>query len=122
MEHGGIEEPKPGYKPSFKGGYFPVSPTDSYQDLRGEMVYEMMKVGIVVEEHHHEVATAGQSEIDMKFQPLLAMGNQFMWHKYIARNVARRNGKTVTFTPKPVFENNGSGMHTHLSFWKDGKP
>jgi glutamine synthetase len=117
-----IEEPNLGYKPSFKGGYFPVSPTDTYHDLRGEMVYEMMKVGIVVEAHHHEVATAGQSEIDMKFQPLLAMADQFMWYKYIARNVARRNEKTVTFMPKPVFEDNGSGMHTHLSLWKNGEP
>jgi glutamine synthetase len=117
-----IEEPNLGYKPSFKGGYFPVSPTDTYHDLRGEMVYEMMKVGIVVEAHHHEVATAGQSEIDMKFQPLLAMADQFMWYKYIAKNVARRNGKTVTFMPKPVFEDNGSGMHTHLSLWKNGEP
>ena len=77
-----IEEPNLGYKPSFKGGYFPVSPTDTYHDLRGEMVYEMRKVGIVVEAHHHEVATAGQSEIDMQFQPLLKMADQFMWYKY----------------------------------------
>lgn len=117
-----IEEPNLGYKPSFKGGYFPVSPSDTYHDLRGEMVYEMMDVGIVVEAHHHEVATAGQSEIDMKFQSLLAMADQFMWYKYIIKNVARRNGKTVTFMPKPVFEDNGSGMHTHLSLWKDGEP
>ena len=76
-----IEEPNLGYKPSFKGGYFPVSPTDTYHDLRGEMVYEMRKIGIVVEAHHHEVATAGQSEIDMQFQPLLKMADQFMWDK-----------------------------------------
>jgi glutamine synthetase len=117
-----FEEPNLGYKPSFKGGYFPVSPTDTYHDLRGEMVAEMQKVGIVVEAHHHEVATAGQSEIDMKFDELLKMADQFMWYKYIVKNVARRNGKTVTFMPKPVFEDNGSGMHTHLSLWKDGKP
>jgi len=117
-----FEEPNLGYKPSFKGGYFPVSPTDTYHDLRGEMVYTLQQVGIEVEAHHHEVATAGQSEIDMKFQPLLKMGDQFMWYKYVIRNVARRAGKTVTFMPKPVFEDNGSGMHTHMSLWKDGKP
>jgi len=117
-----IEEPNLGYKPSFKGGYFPVSPTDTYHDLRGEMVYEMRKVGIAVEAHHHEVATAGQSEIDMRFQSLLKMADQLMWYKYICKNVARRHGKTVTFMPKPIFEDNGSGMHTHFSLWKDGKP
>lgn len=116
-----FEEPNLGYKPSFKGGYFPVSPTDTYHDLRGEMVYEMQKVGIVVEAHHHEVATAGQAEIDMKFEDLLKMADQFMWYKYIIKNVAKRADKTVTFMPKPVFEDNGSGMHSHLSLWKDGK-
>ena len=119
---GRIEEPNLGYKPSFKGGYFPVSPTDTFHDLRGEMVYEMRKIGIVVEAHHHEVATAGQSEIDMKFQPLLTMCDQFMWYKYICKNVAKRHGKTVTFMPKPIFEDNGSGMHSHTSLWKGGKP
>ena len=117
-----FEEPNLGYKPGFKGGYFPVSPTDTYHDLRGEMAYEMRKVGIVVEAHHHEVATAGQSEIDMQYGPLLKMGDQFMWYKYIIKNVARRAGKTVTFMPKPVFEDNGSGMHSHFSLWKGGKP
>lgn len=116
-----FEEPNLGYKPSFKGGYFPVSPTDTYHDLRGEMVAEMQKIGIVVEAHHHEVATAGQAEIDMQFAELLKMSDQFMWYKYIIKNVAKRKGKTVTFMPKPVFEDNGSGMHTHLSLWKDGK-
>jgi glutamine synthetase len=117
-----FEEPNLGYKPSYKGGYFPVSPTDTYHDLRGEMVYEMMKIGIAVEAHHHEVATAGQSEIDMRFAPLVQMGDQMMWYKYICRNVAKRQGKTVTFMPKPVFQDNGSGMHTHFSLWKDEKP
>ncbi|MGC9454379.1 MAG: type I glutamate--ammonia ligase [Phycisphaerae bacterium] len=117
-----FEEPNLGYKPSFKGGYFPVSPTDTYHDLRAEMCRELRRVGIVVEAHHHEVATAGQSEIDMKFSPLRDMGDQFMWYKYIIRNVARRNGKTVTFMPKPVFQDNGSGMHSHFSLWKDGEP
>jgi len=117
-----FEEPNLGYKPSYKGGYFPVSPTDTLQDLRAEMVEEMMKVGIKVEAHHHEVATAGQSEIDMRFSPLLQMGDQMMWYKYVVRNVAKRNGKSATFMPKPIFEDNGSGMHTHFSLWKDGKP
>jgi len=117
-----FEEPNLGYKPSFKGGYFPVSPTDTYQDLRSEMVFEMQKVGIVVEAHHHEVATAGQAEIDMRFSDLVKMSDQFMWYKYIIKNVAKRNGKTVTFMAKPVFDDNGSGMHTHFSLWKQGKP
>lgn len=117
-----FEEPNLGYKPSFKGGYFPVSPTDTYHDLRTEMVRELEKVGIVVEAHHHEVATAGQSEIDMRFAPLLKMGDQLQWYKYIIKNVAKRHNKTVTFMPKPIFGDNGSGMHTHISLWKDNKP
>jgi glutamine synthetase len=117
-----FEEPNLGYKPSYKGGYFPVSPTDTYHDLRGEMVYTMNGVGIVVEAHHHEVGTAGQSEIDMQYAELLSMADQFAWYKYIIRNVAKRQGKSVTFMPKPIFDDNGSGMHTHLSLWKDGAP
>ena len=117
-----IEEPNLGYKPSFKGGYFPVSPTDTYHDLRTEMVLQMQKVGIVVEAHHHEVGTGGQAEIDMKYEPLLDMADQFMWFKYIIKNVAKDHGKTVTFMPKPIFEDNGSGMHTHMSLWKNGEP
>jgi len=117
-----FEEPNLGYKPSYKGGYFPVSPSDTYHDLRGEMVAEMRKVGITVEAHHHEVGTAGQGEIDMKYEPLLKMADQFMWFKYIIKNVARRHGKTVTFMPKPIFDDNGSGMHTHVSLWKGGEP
>ncbi|MBW3543470.1 MAG: type I glutamate--ammonia ligase [Planctomycetes bacterium] len=116
------EEPNLGHKPGYKGGYFPVAPVDSYNDLRGEMVYEMRKIGIQVEAHHHEVGTAGQCEIDMRFQPLLKMGDQFLWYKYIIKNVARRHGKTVTFMPKPIFGDNGSGMHTHISLWKNEKP
>ena len=117
-----FEEPNLGYKPSFKGGYFPVSPTDTYHDLRTEMVIEMQKVGIIVEAHHHEVATAGQAEIDMKFQDLVKMADQYMWYKYIIKNVAKRHGKTVTLMAKPIFQDNGSGMHTHFSLWKGGKP
>jgi glutamine synthetase len=115
-----IEEPNLGYKPSYKGGYFPVSPTDTYHDLRGEMVYIMRKIGIIVEAHHHEVGTGGQAEIDMQYGDLLTMADQFMWYKYIIKNVAKRHGKTVTFMPKPIFQDNGSGMHTHFSLWKNG--
>ena len=111
-----------GHKIGYKGGYFPVSPIDTMHDLRGEMVNQLRKVGIVIEAHHHEVATAGQCEIDMKFEELLKMADQFMWYKYIIKNVAKQHGKTVTFMPKPVFEDNGSGMHTHISIWKDGNP
>ncbi|MFO7544267.1 MAG: type I glutamate--ammonia ligase [Trueperaceae bacterium] len=117
-----FEEPNLGYKPSYKGGYFPVSPTDTYHDLRGEMVQEMTRLGIKVEAHHHEVGTAGQSEIDMRFADLLSMADQMMWYKYIIKNVAKKYGKTVTFMPKPIFQDNGSGMHTHVSFWKGGEP
>lgn len=117
-----FEEPNLGYKPSYKGGYFPVAPSDTYHDLRGEMVYEMMKVGIRVEAHHHEVATGGQCEIDMRFAPMLQMADQMMWFKYIVRNVARRHNKTVTFMPKPIFDDNGSGMHTHMSLWNEEQP
>jgi glutamine synthetase len=115
-----IEEPNLGYKPSYKGGYFPVSPTDTYGDLRTEMVNLMRQIGIVIEAHHHEVGTGGQAEIDMKYEDLLTMSDQFMWYKYIIKNVALRKGKTVTFMPKPIFEDNGSGMHTHFSLWKGG--
>jgi glutamine synthetase len=117
-----FEEPNLGYKPSYKGGYFPVSPTDTYHDLRGEMVNVMRSVGIMVEAHHHEVGTAGQGEIDIRYSPLLQMGDHFMWFKYIVKNVAKRHGKTVTFMAKPIFDDNGSGMHTHISLWKRGRP
>ncbi|RMG40926.1 MAG: type I glutamate--ammonia ligase [Planctomycetota bacterium] len=116
------EEPNLGHKPGYKGGYFPVAPIDSYHDLRSEMVRVMREIGIEVEAHHHEVGTAGQGEIDMKFQELLVMSDQFMWYKYIIKNVAKAAGKTVTFMPKPIFEDNGSGMHTHMSLWKGGQP
>ncbi len=116
------EEPNLGHKPGYKGGYFPVAPIDSFHDLRSEMVAEMRKVGIVVEAHHHEVGTAGQAEIDMRFQSLLKMADQMMWYKYIIKNVAKRRGNTVTFMPKPIFGDNGSGMHTHMSLWKGEKP
>jgi glutamine synthetase len=116
-----FEEPNLGYKPSYKGGYFPVSPTDTQQDIRTEMVEEMQKVGIVVEKHHHEVATGGQAEIDMLYAPLVEQADKLMWYKYIVKNVAKRHGKTATFMAKPIFQDNGSGMHTHFSLWKGGK-
>jgi len=111
-----------GYKPQFKGGYFPVSPVDTFTDLRTEMVLTMQQVGIEVETHHHEVGTAGQAEIDMKYDSMLKMSDQLMWYKYVVKNVAMQAGKTVTFMPKPLYDDNGSGMHTHMSLWKDEKP
>jgi glutamine synthetase len=116
------ENPNLGYKPRFKEGYFPVPPHDSLQDIRSEMILTMESVGITIEVHHHEVATAGQCEIDMKFNSLLQMADNVLWYKYIVKNVARKHGKVATFMPKPLFGDNGSGMHTHQSLWKDGKP
>ncbi len=116
------ENPNLGYKPRHKEGYFPVPPTDSYEDMRTEMVLTMQKCGIHVEAQHHEVATAGQGEIDMRFSPIVQMADNLMLFKYIIKNIARKHGKTVTFMPKPVFGDNGSGMHTHQSIWKDGNP
>lgn len=111
-----------GNKIRHKEGYFPVAPIDTQQDIRSEMIVEMQKVGIPVEKHHHEVATAGQAEIDLRFDSLVTMADKMMMYKYIVKNVAKRHGKTVTFMPKPLFGDNGSGMHTHQSIWKDGKP
>jgi glutamine synthetase len=116
------EGPNLGYKTKHKQGYFPVAPTDSQQDLRTEMCLVLEEVGIEVECQHHEVASAGQAEIDMKFTTLLKMGDQLKWYKYIIKNVANRWNKTVTFMPKPVIGDNGTGMHVHQSIWKDGKP
>jgi glutamine synthetase len=118
----GRKEDNLGYRPRYKEGYFPVPPTDHYQDLRSEMVTTMMQCGIEVECHHHEVATGGQAEIDMVFKPLLQCADNTMLYKYITRNVANQYGKTVTFMPKPLFQDNGSGMHCHQSLWKGGKP
>ena len=111
-----------GYKPRYKEGYFPVPPNDSLQDIRTEMVLEMERVGIRVEKQHHEVATAGQAEIDMRFQSLVKMADWLTWYKYIVKNVATRHGMTATFMPKPIFGDNGSGMHTHQSIWKGETP
>jgi glutamine synthetase len=116
------EGPNLGYKPRHKEGYFPVPPMDKFQDLRSEMVLTLEELGIDVEAQHHEVATAGQAEIDMRFKPLLQMADQLMWFKYVLKNVAYRNNHTVTFMPKPLFEDNGTGMHTHISIWKGDQP
>jgi len=110
------------YKPRYKGGYFPVSPMDHFSDLRSEMVRTMIACGLDIEMHHHEVGTAGQAEIDFRFDTLLKTADNLMTYKYIVKNVARRNGKTATFMPKPIFGDNGSGMHCHQSLWKDGAP
>jgi glutamine synthetase len=111
-----------GYRPRYKEGYFPVPPTDHYQDLRAEMVDVMLKCGLDIECHHHEVATGGQAEIDQRFDTLVKSADNMMLYKYCVRNVANRRGKTVTFMPKPLFADNGSGMHCHQSLWKSGKP
>ena len=116
------EGPNLGYKPRHKEGYFPVPPMDKFQDLRTEMVLTLENLGIETEAQHHEVATAGQAEIDMRFKPLLQMSDQLMWFKYVLKNVAYRHNHTVTFMPKPLFEDNGTGMHTHISIWKEDQP
>ena len=116
------EGPNLGYKPRHKEGYFPVPPMDKFQDLRTEMVLTLENLGIEIEAQHHEVATAGQAEIDMRFKPLLQMADQLMWFKYVLKNVAYRHNHTVTFMPKPLFEDNGTGMHTHISIWKEEQP
>ena len=116
------EAPNLGYKPRYKEGYFPVAPTDSMVDLRAEMVMVMQECGLQIEAQHHEVATAGQNEIDMRFTDMVSMADNLMLFKYIIKNVARRNNKSATFMPKPVWNDNGSGMHVHQSLWQDGKP
>ena len=114
--------PNLGMKPRYKGGYFPVPPVDTFTDMRNEMVREMTKLGMVIEKHHHEVATAGQGEIDIRFDSLVKTADSIMAYKYIVKNVAARHGKVATFMPKPLFGDNGTGMHTHQSIWKDGVP
>ena len=123
----GIEEdadgtPNRGYRTRIKGGYFPVSPTDQFADLRDEMVMNLGKVGLQVERAHHEVGTAGQMEINYRFNDILTAGDELMKFKYVVKNTAWAAGKTATFMPKPLFGDNGSGMHVHQSLWKDGKP
>jgi len=111
-----------GYKPRYKQGYFPVSPMDHLTDLRSEMVRKLIEAGIAVEMQHHEVGTAGQAEIDFRFDTLLKTADNLMNFKYIVKNVARADGRSVTFMPKPIFGDNGSGMHCHQSLWKNGSP
>src|SRR5918999_447498 len=118
---GSNDGPNLGNKIRYKEGYFPVPPMDQYQDLRSEMVLTMEKCGIEIEVQHHEVGTAGQAEIDMRYDTLLRMADKVMLYKYIVKNVAWRAGKTATFMPKPIFMDNGSGMHTHQSLWKEGE-
>ena len=116
------EGPNLGYKPRHKEGYFPVPPTDHYQDLLSEITAELERAGITIEVQHHEVGTAGQAEIDMRFDTLLRMADKLMLYKYIIKNVARKYQKTATFMPKPIFQDNGSGMHTHQSLWNGDEP
>ncbi len=116
------EKPNLGYKIGYKRGYFPVAPNDTLQDLRTEMMLTLIESGIDVEMQHHEVGTAGQCEIDMKFDTLLTMADNLQKYKYIVKNVAVQNGYTATFMPKPLFQDNGSGMHVHQSLWKGGQP
>ncbi|MCD6122964.1 MAG: type I glutamate--ammonia ligase [Spirochaetales bacterium] len=115
---GRVEEPNLGYKPRYKEGYFPVPPMDSLQDLRSEMMLTLEKIGIPVEAQHHEVATGGQAEIDIQFDSLLKCADNLLKYKYVIKNTALKAGKTVTFMPKPLFNDNGSGMHVHISLWK----
>ncbi|MBD2430154.1 MAG: type I glutamate--ammonia ligase [Mastigocladus sp. ERB_26_2] len=119
---GKAEGPNLGYKPRYKEGYFPVPPTDTFQDIRTEMLLTMAKCGVPIEKQHHEVATGGQCELGFRFGKLIEAADWLMTYKYVIKNVARKYGKTVTFMPKPVFQDNGSGMHTHQSIWKDGQP
>lgn len=115
------ENPNLGYKIRHKQGYFPLPPMDKYQDMRSEMMLTLESLGIAMECQHHEVATAGQAEIDMRYQPMMVMADQLAWYKYVLKNVAFKHNHAVTFMPKPLFEDNGTGMHTHASIWKDGK-
>jgi len=116
------EGPNLGYKLRHKEGYFPVPPSDQMMDIRNEMMQTMVECGLTVECQHHEVGTAGQAEIDLRFQDLVKMADSMLLYKYIVKNTARKHGKTVTFMPKPIFGDNGSGMHTHISLWKSGEP
>jgi glutamine synthetase len=116
------ESPNTGYKPRFKEGYFPVPPTDHHADIRDEICAVLEEVGIDVEREHHEVATGGQGEIDFRFDALTSCADKTLWLKHVIKNVAARNGKAATFMPKPLAGDNGSGMHCHMSLWKDGKP
>ena len=115
------EGPNLGHKPRYKEGYFPVPPSDSMQDIRSEMILKMIESGVDVEVHHHEVGTGGQAEIDLRFDTMTRIGDKMALYKYIIKNVARAHNLTATFMPKPLFQDNGSGMHVHQSLWKNGK-
>lgn len=115
------ENPNLGYKPRYKEGYFPVPPSDTLQDLRSEICLKLIEAGVDVEVHHHEVGTAGQGEIDIRYGELTVTGDKMALYKYIIKNVARENNLVATFMPKPLFQDNGSGMHVHQSLWKNGK-
>ena len=115
------EKPNLGYKPRYKEGYFPCPPHDTLQDIRSEIMLTLRKCGVPVEVHHHEVATAGQCEIDIRFNSLVRMADHLLLYKYVIKNIARKYNMTATFMPKPIFKDNGSGMHVHQSLWKDGK-
>ncbi|RLC27751.1 MAG: type I glutamate--ammonia ligase, partial [Deltaproteobacteria bacterium] len=117
---GRVENPNLGYKPRYKEGYFPVPPTDSQQDIRSEMMLTLEKIGVQIEAQHHEVATGGQAEIDMRFAPLVEMADNVLKYKYVIKNVANKYNRTATFMPKPLFNDNGTGMHVHVSLWKEG--
>ena len=114
------EKPNLGYKPRYKEGYFPVPPHDTLQDIRSEIMLTLRRTGVPVEVHHHEVASGGQCEIDIRYAPLVKMADHLMMYKYVIKNVARRHNKVATFMPKPIFKDNGSGMHVHQSLWRDG--
>ena len=120
----GKDDPKGnlGYKINYKRGYFPVGPSDMLQDIRSEMLLTMAKCGVPIEKHHHEVAAGGQCELGIRFAPLVHAADYVMTYKYVVKNVARKHGKTATFMPKPLHNNNGTGMHSHMSIWKDGQP
>jgi glutamine synthetase len=115
------EKPNLGYKPRYKEGYFPVPPTDSLQDMRSEMMLKLLECGVPIECQHHEVATGGQAEIDIRFSSLVKMADNLLIYKYVIKNVAHKHGRSVTFMPKPLYGDNGTGMHTHLSIWKGGE-
>ncbi len=120
----GKDEPKGnlGYKIGYKRGYFPTGPSDMLQDIRSEMLLTMAKCGVPIEKHHHEVAAGGQCELGIRFAPLVHAADYVMTYKYVVKNVARKYGKTATFMPKPLHNDNGTGMHSHMSIWKDGQP
>lgn len=118
---GRIENPNPGYKIRYKEGYFPVPPTDTLQNIRSEMMLTLEKIGVPIEAQHHEVATGGQCEIDMRFSSLVHIADAVLKYKYIVKNVARKYNKSATFMPKPIFNDNGSGMHVHVSLWKNNQ-